>query len=154
MNYDAFWCSVRNRYKFIFCDLKNKVRFLIVTLIVGIAFMLTFSPHLNVRSFIWVQNFGLTFWNKFEKGDWSFVLKVGATTMIEYIDPFLLDFRFDVIHSIKKINPIIDGWLEPFHGRQKRKAKERPKDAQLVGPKKRERVNIFHDRKLFHPWPL
>jgi hypothetical protein len=74
--------------------------------------------------------------------------------MIEYIDPFVLDFRFYVIHSIKKINPIIDGRLEPFHGRQKRKAKERPKDAQLVGPKKRERVNIFHGKKLFHPWPL
>jgi len=64
--------------------------------------MLTFSACLNVRSFIWVQNFGLTFWNIFEKGDWSFVLRVGATTMIEYIDPFLLDFRFDVIYSIFK----------------------------------------------------
>jgi hypothetical protein len=43
----------------------------------------------------------VTFQNKFEKGDWSFVLKVGATIMIEHIDPFLLDICFVVIHSIQ-----------------------------------------------------
>jgi hypothetical protein len=43
----------------------------------------------------------VTFQNKFEKGDWSFVLKVGATIMIEEIDPFLLDIRFVAIHSIQ-----------------------------------------------------
>ncbi len=64
--------------------------------------MLTFSPRFNVGSFIWVHNFGLTFWNKLEKGDWSFVLRVDATTMIKHIDPFMLDLCFDVIHSIKK----------------------------------------------------
>ncbi len=63
--------------------------------------MTTFSPRLNVDSFIRVQNFGVTFQNKFEKGDWSFVLKVGATIMIEQIDPFLLDIRFVAIHSIQ-----------------------------------------------------
>jgi hypothetical protein len=29
----------------------------------------TFSPLLNVGSFIWIQNFGVTLHNKFEKGD-------------------------------------------------------------------------------------
>jgi hypothetical protein len=36
-------------------------------------------------------------------------------------------------------------------GETKRKAKKRPKDAQLAGIKKRERVSLFHGRKLFHP---
>jgi len=78
--------------KFIHCDLTNKVRFLIVALIVRATFVTTFSPCFNVGSFIQVQNFGVTFWNKFEKGDWSFVLKFGTTTMIEQIDPFMFDF--------------------------------------------------------------
>jgi hypothetical protein len=69
--------------------------------IVGIAFVMTFSPSFNVGSFIRVQNFKVTFQHKFEKGDWSFVLKVGATIMIEHIDPFLLDICFVVIHSIQ-----------------------------------------------------
>jgi hypothetical protein len=91
---------VRSGYKFIHCDLTNKVRFLIVTLIVRATFVTTFSPCFNVGSFIQVQNFGVTFWNKFEKGDWSFVLKFGTTTMIEQIDPFMFNFHFVVIHSI------------------------------------------------------
>jgi len=35
-------------------------------------------------------------------------------------------------------------------GETKRKAKKRPKDTQLVGIKKRERVSPFRGRKLFH----
>ncbi len=42
----------------------------------------------------------MTFWNKFEKGDWSIVLRVGTTTMIEHIDPFPFYLHFVVIHSI------------------------------------------------------
>jgi hypothetical protein len=34
-------------------------------------------------------------------------------------------------------NPIKDRWPEPSQGRQQRKAKERPKEAQPQGPKKR-----------------
>jgi hypothetical protein len=41
-----------------------------------------------------------------------------------------------------------------IQGRQKGKPKERPKDAQLVEPKKRERINLSRGRKLFHPWPF
>jgi len=88
-------------YKFIYCDLTNKVGFLIVTFIVGVVFVTTFSPCLNFGSFIQIQNFGVTFQNKFEKSDWSFVLKVGATTMIEQIDPFPLDPHFVATHSIQ-----------------------------------------------------
>ncbi len=51
-------------------------------------------------------------------------------------------------------NPIKEWWLEPSQGRRKRKAKERPKDAQPIRTKKRERANPFHGRKLSHPWPL
>ncbi len=43
----------------------------------------------------------MTFHNKFEKGDWSFVLKVEATTLIKHINPFLLDVCFVVTHSIQ-----------------------------------------------------
>jgi hypothetical protein len=64
-------------------------------------FVTTFSPRLNVGSFIRVQNFGVRFQNKFEKGHWSFVLKVGATIMIEQIDPILFDIHFVAIHSIQ-----------------------------------------------------
>jgi len=91
---------VGSGYKFIHCDLTYKVGFLTITLIVGVAFVTTFSPPLNVGSFIWVQNFAVTFHNKFEKGDWSLVLRVGTTIMIEQIDSFLLDLRFVTTHSI------------------------------------------------------
>jgi hypothetical protein len=36
------------------------------------------------------MNFDVTFENKFEKGDWGFVLKVGATIMISHINRFSL----------------------------------------------------------------
>ncbi len=55
-----------------------------ITLIVGLGFVTTFSLHFNVGSFIQiVQNFSVTLQNKFGRGDWSFVLRVGATIMIE-----------------------------------------------------------------------
>jgi hypothetical protein len=60
----------------------------------------TFSPHLNVGYFIQVQNIGVTFSNKFEKGDWSFILRVRANIVIEHIDPFMFNLFFVVIHSI------------------------------------------------------
>jgi hypothetical protein len=67
---------------------------------IRVAFVTTFSPHFNVGFFIEVYNFGVTFWNKFEKGDCSFVFRVGATTIIEQIDPFPLYLHFVVTHSI------------------------------------------------------
>jgi hypothetical protein len=65
-----------------------KVGFLIVNFTIRVAFVTTFSPCPNVESFIRVQNFGVTFQNKFEKSDWSFVLRVGTTIVIKWIDPF------------------------------------------------------------------
>jgi hypothetical protein len=35
-----------------------------------------------------VLNFGVTFRNKFERENWEFVLKVGATIVAKQIDPF------------------------------------------------------------------
>jgi len=92
---------VSNKYKFIHCDLTIKVGFLIVTITIGATFVTTLSPCLNVGSFIGVQNFEVTFQNKFEKGDWSFVLRVGTTTMIEHIDVFAFDHHFVATHSIQ-----------------------------------------------------
>jgi hypothetical protein len=43
----------------------------------------------------------MTFRNKFLKDDWSFVLKVGANTMSEHIDPFMFDFCSMITHSIQ-----------------------------------------------------
>jgi hypothetical protein len=88
LNRYGLYDVVGSGYKFIHCDLIDKVGFFIVTLTIGAAFVTTFSPRLNVGSFIRVQNFEVTFQNKFEKGDWSFVLRVGAITIIEQIDPF------------------------------------------------------------------
>ncbi len=51
-------------------------------------------------------------------------------------------------------NPIKDLRLQPSQGKQKGKVKERPKEAQPIGPKKREKANLFRDRKSSHPWPL
>jgi hypothetical protein len=50
-----------------------------------------------------------------------------------------------------KKNLIKDRWPEPFQGRQKQKAKERPKDTQPIGPKMREKTSLSCGRKLFHP---
>lgn len=90
---------VGSGYKFIHYDLMDEGAFLIVTLIIRATFVTMFSPYLNVGSFIRVQNFGVTFQNKFLKGDWSFVLKVGTSTMIEHIGPFMFDFCFVTTHS-------------------------------------------------------
>jgi hypothetical protein len=51
-------------------------------------------------------------------------------------------------------NPIKDRWLEPSQRRQKRKAKEMPKDAQPEGTKKREKASPYRGWKLSHPPPL
>jgi len=45
-------------------------------------------------------NFEATFKNKFEKGDWEFILRVGATIVIEQIDPFHNCLQFVPTHSI------------------------------------------------------
>ncbi len=45
-------------------------------------------------------NFGVIFRNRFERGNWEFVLRVGAITIIEQIDFFLVYLHFDPTHSI------------------------------------------------------
>ncbi len=47
-----------------------------------------------------------------------------------------------------------DPWPEPSQGRQKGKAKERPKYVHAPGTKKMEEASPSHDRKLFHPQPF
>jgi hypothetical protein len=65
--------------------------------------------------------------------------------------------KIGILLYIKKVcnqshkNPIKDQWLKPSHGKQKVKAKERPKDVQLPRTKKREKANPFRGRKLSHP---
>jgi hypothetical protein len=44
-----------------------------------------------------------------------------------------------VLANLTHQNPIKERWLEPSQWRQKGKAKERPKDAQLTGIKKKMR---------------
>jgi hypothetical protein len=39
-------------------------------------------------------------------------------------------------------------------GRQKGKARKRPKDAQPEEPKERDRTSLSHGRKVFHSQPL
>jgi hypothetical protein len=52
------------------------------TLIIGSTFATTFSSQLNVGWHIHIVNFSVSFWNKFEKVDWRFVLRIGATIVI------------------------------------------------------------------------
>jgi hypothetical protein len=52
LNRYGLYDVVSSGYKFIHCDITNKVGFLVTTLIVGVEFVTTFSPCLNVGSFI------------------------------------------------------------------------------------------------------
>jgi hypothetical protein len=90
----------KSGFKYIYCDLIYPFGYLTITLTIGSNFVSTFSSRLNVGSFIWVLNFKVTFINTFERGDWEFVLKVGAPTIIEQIDLFLVYLRFVPTHSI------------------------------------------------------
>jgi len=58
-------------------------------------------------------------------------LFVGKYYFMVHNKTFLIDITKD--HK----NPIKDWWLEPSKRKQKRKAKERPKDSQPVGTKKK-----------------
>jgi hypothetical protein len=73
----------KSGFKHIHCDLADPIGYLTIVLSIKSNFVYTFSPHLNVWSFIQVFNFGVTFKNVFERGDWNFLLRVGATTVIE-----------------------------------------------------------------------
>jgi hypothetical protein len=58
-------------FKYIHCDLADQIGYLTITLTIGSSFVFTFSPCLIMGFFIWVLNFGVTFKNKFERGDWE-----------------------------------------------------------------------------------
>jgi hypothetical protein len=70
-------------FKYIHCDLVNPLGYLMTTLIVGSKLVFTISLHMNVGSFIWVLNFGVTFRNRFERKDWGFVLGIKVTIDIK-----------------------------------------------------------------------
>lgn len=76
------------------------IGYLTITLIIRSIFVSTFSPHVNVGSFIHVLNFRVTFRDKFERGNWEFVIRVGVTIVIEHIDPFHVCLWFVLTHSI------------------------------------------------------
>ncbi len=56
-------------FKYIHYDIVDPLGYLIIILIVEFSFTSTFSPYINVGSFIYVFNFGVTFRNRFERGD-------------------------------------------------------------------------------------
>jgi hypothetical protein len=89
-----------NGFKYIHCDLTDPLGYLTITLTIGSSFVFTFSLRLNVGSFIWVLNFEVIFRNMFEKGDWEFILRVMAITIIEHIDLFPICLHFVFTHSI------------------------------------------------------
>ncbi len=86
--------------KYIHCDLTNPLGYLIITLIVESSFISTFCPYINVGSFIHVLNFGVTFKNRFERGDQEFVSRVGVTIVIEQINLLPICLGFFTTHSI------------------------------------------------------
>ncbi len=69
---------------YIHCDLADPPKYLTITLIIGSNFVFIFSPCLNVGSLISLFNFGVTFINMFEGGNWEFVLRIGATIVIQH----------------------------------------------------------------------
>jgi hypothetical protein len=69
MNKNGSYNVIGSAFKYIHYDLTNAHGLEIVTLMVSSNFVTTFSPRLNVGSFIYIQNFGVTFKNKFERRD-------------------------------------------------------------------------------------
>ncbi len=92
---------VGSGYKYIHCNLSDPSNFMTITLTIGSTFFTTFSPQLNVGSFVQMSNFGGMFKNKFEWGDWMFVLKVGPMIIIDNIDPFPLVLNFVLTYTIE-----------------------------------------------------
>jgi hypothetical protein len=60
-----------------------------------------------------------------------------------------------ILYVVGRKKWIKDQWCEPSQGRQKGKAKERPRAEQPIGTKKGEKkASPSHGGKLSHPWPL
>ncbi len=92
---------LRSGYKYIHYDLIDCEGYTTMTLTIGSYFVISFSPHLNSKGFICFSNFGVAFCNKFERGDWGLVIKVGVSTIIEHIHPFPLLLRFVPTHHTR-----------------------------------------------------
>ncbi len=73
-----------------------------MTLIFGSYFAIAFSPRLNIRGFVRFSNFGVTFSNKFKRGDWGLVIRVGVNITIKHIDSFPRLLHFVLTHTIQK----------------------------------------------------
>ncbi len=58
--YDSY-DVVSNSFKYIHCVLIDVLRYFTITLIVGLTFVTTFFPWLNVGLYIRLTNFGVTF---------------------------------------------------------------------------------------------
>ncbi len=87
-------------FKNIHHNLIDVCGFRTITLTIGWNFVTTFPLRLNVGSLFYIQNFRITFKNKFEHKDWGFVLRVGTSTIIDQIDPFLITLQLVPTHSI------------------------------------------------------
>jgi hypothetical protein len=66
MNKYGSYNVTRSGFKYIHYDLIDPFGYLTITLIIRFTFVTTFSPHLNVGSYIRIMNFNDTFRNKFE----------------------------------------------------------------------------------------
>jgi len=84
----------RSGYKYIHCDLINCEGYMIMTLTIESYFATSFYLCLNIGGFVHITNFGVTFHNKFERGDWGLVIRVGVSTINKYIDPFHMLLHF------------------------------------------------------------
>jgi hypothetical protein len=76
-------------FKYIHCDLVNPLKYLTIIFKVGSNFVSTFSLHLNAGSFIQVLNYRVNFKNRFERGDWEFVLQLRLLLLLNRLNLFL-----------------------------------------------------------------
>jgi hypothetical protein len=81
------WEVIISTY-YIHRDFTNAFGYLKVTFTIGLSFVTTFVPRLNLQSYVQIFNFGMTLNNKFEREDFFFVLRIGAKKVIEQITRF------------------------------------------------------------------
>ncbi len=101
VNVYGFYDVPSNGFKYIHCDLIDASRYLTIILTIGSTFVTTFSPCLNVGFYIQIISFGVTFINKFERGDWGLDFRVGLINMIEDIDLIPITLCFIATHTIR-----------------------------------------------------
>jgi hypothetical protein len=69
VNIYASYDVVGGGFNYIHCDLVDLFKYLTTMLTIGFAFVITFSPWLNVCPFIRIYNSRMICKNKFERGD-------------------------------------------------------------------------------------